>query len=294
MSGTCSTAATADDSQELALLAESWTQAAEGYEAQLVPRFQPWTQDALAQLNQFAHSLPPGACVVPTCGPGQELPLVAAVLGPDRPLIGSDISPGMVERARKHSAAIGPNCSVVVADAMLPLCEGKLAAVLSVFGLQQLADPVGALRAWCTKLEPSGIAVICFWPSGSVETSGPWQTYSELMAKRAGAAACEQTTPSWDQLLASAAESAGAEVLVDTPLQHAMEWHDGEAVWEVMTRGGPWHFTRLLRGDAFMEVVKSEFLQVHPVGRAVRHTPRARLLVLRKRATASTLQFAQQ
>lgn len=288
MSAACGTEATDAASQELALLAESWTQVAEGYEAQLVPRFQPWTQDALAQLNQFAPALPPGACVVPTCGPGQELPLVAAVLGPDRTLIGSDLSPGMIERAKKLTASLGPRCSVVVADAMQPLCDGKLAAILSVFGLQQLWDPVEALRGWCEKLEPSGIAVICFWPSGSVETSGPWQTYSELIAKRAGSSGqTEQTAPSWDSLLVAAAEAAGAEVLLDTLLQHGIEWHDGEAVWEGMTRSGPWHFTRLRRGDAFMDAVKSEFLQVHPVGRAVRHAPQARLLVLRKRAAVS-------
>jgi hypothetical protein len=172
---------------------------------------------------------------------------------------------------------------------MQPLCDGKLAAILTVFGLQQLPDPVSALKGWCSKLEPAGVAVVCFWPPGSVESHGPWQTYSELLSKRVGASERKQSTSSWDELLAAAAESAGAEVLVDTLLQHEMEWRDGAAIWEGMTRGGPWVFTRLRRGDDFMQELKGEFLQVHPSGTSVRHSPHARLLVLRKRAATSAL-----
>jgi hypothetical protein len=49
-----------------------------------------------------------------------------------------------------------------------------------------------------------------------------------------------------------------------------------------MSRGGPWHATRLRRGDAFMEEIKAEFLAVHPAGTTVSHNPKARLMVLRK------------
>ena len=280
-------AATGDNhSEKFALLAQSWTQAAQMYEAELVPRFDPWTQDALAQLRYHALLLPPGVCVLPCCGPGQELPLVAAALGPERRLIASDLSHGMIELAKLRAAATGPQCSAVVADAMQPLCDGKLAAILSVFGLQQLPDPVVAVKSWCTQLEPAGVAVICFWPPGPVETSGPWQTYSELLTKRVGSSERKQSTASWDEQLASAAEAVGAELLLDTTPEHAMEWPDGEAIWEGMTRGGPWALTRLRRGDAFMEGIKSEFLQVYPAGQVVRHTPRARLLVLRKLPSA--------
>jgi SAM-dependent methyltransferase len=287
MAAVSAAAATGDD--KLALLAHSWTQASRIYEEQLVPRFNPWTQDALAQLSHHALALPSGVCVVPCCGPGHELPLVAAALGPERTLIGSDLSPGMVEIASARAASVGPQCTAVVADAMQPLCEAKLAAILTVFGLQQLPDPVEAVKMWCTKLEPAGVAVICFWPSGPVETLGPWQTYSELMLKRTGSSERKQTTGSWDEQLAAAAEAAGADVVVDTQPQHTMEWPDGEAIWEYMTRGGPWHYTRLRRGDAFMDDVKSEFLQIHPMGQVVRHAPRARLLVLRKREAATVL-----
>lgn len=277
-----------DASKKLALLAESWTQAAEGYEALLVPRFAPWTHDAIHQLKKHAQWLPTGTCVVPTCGPGHELPLVAEVLGPDRPLVGSDLSYGMIERSKKYAAAIGPQCTVVVADAMMPLCDGKLAAVLTVFGLQQLPDPTEAVRGWCAKLEPMGIAVICFWPPGSVETSGPWDLYSKLLAKHVGVAERKQSSACWDEQLTAAAEAAGTEVLMDSLVEHSMEWPDSDTMWEAMTRSGPWTFTRLRRGDVFMDMIKSEFLESFPLGQGVRHSPTARLLVMRKRATVST------
>jgi SAM-dependent methyltransferase len=105
MAAVSAAAATGDD--WLALLAHSWTQASRIYEEQLVPRFNPWTQDALAQLSHHALALPSGVCVVPCCGPGQELPLVAAALGPERTLIGSDLSPGMVEIASARAASVG-------------------------------------------------------------------------------------------------------------------------------------------------------------------------------------------
>jgi hypothetical protein len=192
----------------------------------------------------------------------------------------------MIERAKVRADAIGPFCTAVVADAMQPLCDGKLAAVFSMFGLQQLPDPVEAVRRWCVKLEPGGIGVICFWPPGSVETRGPWQTYSELLIKHLGCSERKQSSSCWDQQLAVSIQAAGAEVLLDSELVHSMEWPDGDTLWESMTRGGPWHFTRLRRGDAFMQTMKKEFLFAHPLGQVVKHQPHARLFVLRKKAVA--------
>eukprot|EP00955_Chlamydomonas_euryale_P043690 352673-Chlamydomonas_euryale.AAC.4 len=75
-----------------------------------------------------------------------------------------------------------------------------------------------------------------------------------------------------------------------------MVWPSVESMWHVMTHGGPWHARRLAFGDAHMDALRSAY------GRAlrdprhahacsgggsggegrVRHTPRARLLVLRR------------
>ena len=75
------------------LIARSWTCAAPGYDELFVPRFAPWTNDALEQLLLTAPSLPEqGSVIVPTCGPGQELPMVSDLLGKSRPIVGIDVS----------------------------------------------------------------------------------------------------------------------------------------------------------------------------------------------------------
>ena len=43
------------------ILATSWTAAASGYDELFVPRFAPWTNDALAVLKEHEDSLPAGA-----------------------------------------------------------------------------------------------------------------------------------------------------------------------------------------------------------------------------------------
>ena len=78
-----------------------------------------------------------------------------------------------------------------------------------------------------------------------------------------------------------AAEAAGAHVLVNEARQHDIAWASAEECWEVMTRAGPWHATRMRRGDEFMEEVRSEFLAGLPEGQVV-HRPSARLLVLQR------------
>ena len=90
------------------LIARSWTSAAPGYDKLFVPRFKPWTSDALEQLFFTAPSLPmQGSVIIPTCGPGQELPMVSELLGTSRPIVGIDVAPGMIEIATQRAAECG-------------------------------------------------------------------------------------------------------------------------------------------------------------------------------------------
>ena len=79
------------------ILAESWSIAAEGYDEIFVPRFKPWTDNALALLGSTEFKLPQGDVLVPTCGPGHELPLVAELLK-NRNVRGTDLAPGATRR----------------------------------------------------------------------------------------------------------------------------------------------------------------------------------------------------
>ena len=107
------------------ILASSWTTAAPGYNEIFVPRFQPWTDDALKHLQTHARTLPPGIVLVPCCGPGQELPPIARLLGGAHAVLGTDLAPGMVEIAAARCAAAVQEdgtlkLSAAVGDAMQP------------------------------------------------------------------------------------------------------------------------------------------------------------------------------
>lgn len=57
-------------SSKTRILGQSWTYAAKLYQAELVPRFLPWTLTTLSTLPP-GDQLPEGAIVVPCCGTGQ-------------------------------------------------------------------------------------------------------------------------------------------------------------------------------------------------------------------------------
>mmetsp|Transcript_40749 Transcript_40749/g.131956 ORF Transcript_40749/g.131956 Transcript_40749/m.131956 type:complete len:281 (-) Transcript_40749:102-944(-) len=269
------------------VLAESWTSAAPGYDELFVPRFAPWTEDALAALTQHKHSLPEDhEVLVPCCGPGQELLPIAELLGGERAVRGTDLAPGMIEIAQSRCVAAAAHfgrMSAEVGDAMAP-GAGPYAAIFSVFGLQQLPDPVAAIEAWVRALAPGGVAVVCYWPMGAgVEAAGPWRHWGGLIRRAIGDAAARRGAAGWEDALAGAAAAAGAEVLADEERRHRIEWPCPAGMWEGMTRSGPWHAQRVRRGDAFVDGLRDDFLAPYAPQEPLAHNPAARLLVLRKR-----------
>jgi SAM-dependent methyltransferase len=265
------------------LLASSWTSAADGYDELFVPRFAPWTRDALAALTAHVASLPPGGAMVPCCGPGQELPALAEMLGTERTIIGIDLAPGMIAIAKRRANACGAHVSAIVGDAMQPP-PGPHAVVLSVFGLQQVPDPVAALSAWVGSLAPGGVAVVCFWP-GTVEDDGPWARWGSLLKSKVGSS--KRGPEGWEAALALAAEAVGGEVLEDCLIAHEISWDNPAAFWEGMTRAGPWHAQRLRHSDDFVDGLKEEFCEAYASDEVVAHSPNARMLVVRQTGSAA-------
>ncbi|MGR7000411.1 class I SAM-dependent methyltransferase [Yinghuangia aomiensis] len=91
-------------------------------------------------------------------------------------MVGTDISPGMVARAEQR-AAQWPNARALVQDAAAPAWSSACAAVVSVFGLQQLPAPDGAIATWARAL---ALAAGWWSPSGrnrqTRPTRGAWST----------------------------------------------------------------------------------------------------------------------
>jgi ubiquinone/menaquinone biosynthesis C-methylase UbiE len=100
------------------------------------------------------------------CGRGAVLLPAAEAVGPSGRVTGIDISPGMVEQARRLAAERGlDNVEVAVGDARDPHVDGVVDVVASSLVLFFLPDPAAALRSWLALTGPGGrLGVATFGP----------------------------------------------------------------------------------------------------------------------------------
>jgi len=115
-----------------------------------------WRERAIEAL-----ALAPGETVVEMgCGTGANLRLLREAVGPDGTVVGIDLTPGMLRRARERVERAGwSNVHLVRADATRPpvaAADGLLASF--VVGL--LPDPSGTVDPWLDVLGPGGRAAI--------------------------------------------------------------------------------------------------------------------------------------
>jgi SAM-dependent methyltransferase len=110
-----------------------------------------------------------------TAGPGETGFLVAERVGPEGRLISSDVSPGMVEAARRGAEARGlTNVDLEVMDAQrLDLPDASVDGVLSRFGVMLVPEPERVLGEAKRVLRPGGRLAYAVW--GPPE-SNPWLT----------------------------------------------------------------------------------------------------------------------
>ncbi|MGH3383479.1 MAG: class I SAM-dependent methyltransferase [Nocardioidaceae bacterium] len=261
---------TSDDPDRRTLLARAWDEAAQEYEQYFVPRFAPWVETAVQASAESV--LPSGPILVPCCGTFPELP--GLVTGhPEREIVGIDLSAGMVRLARERATG-WPTVRVVVGDAATldPQWSSACAGVVSVFGLQQLPDPVAALGAWVAALRRGGRLSVVYWPS-VVEEDGPFALLDRVLAGHRPPA-----DDSWEGRIGDAVTAAGGTIERDEPPSFPMDHPDAETFWAAMTSGGPLRAMANARGDTFMQARRQEFLELAPSGRW-RHRPQARWIV---------------
>lgn len=265
--------------EQLARIARGWDAAAAGYEAYFVPRFAPWVDAAVQALSAAPVPHGPvlqgpvlqGPVLVPCCGPFPEADALVERF-PDRPIVGLDLSAGMVARARDRVAR-WPQVSVVEGDAATldDRWTGQCAAVLSVFGLQQLPEPDAALRSWMGALRPGGRLVVVFWPE-SAEDEGPFALIDEVL--RPHLPPGEDT---WGARLADAVTALGT-LERDEPIAFPIVHPSAAAYFDAFAYAGPLRATAIVRGEAFVDRVRAEYLRQAPAGEW-RHTPWARMIV---------------
>ncbi|MER7249347.1 class I SAM-dependent methyltransferase [Kribbella sp. NPDC000426] len=251
----------------LARLARSWDEAAEGYEQYFVPRFAPWVEVAV----DAVHTIPFGTVLVPCCGTFPELELLAPRF-PDRRIVGIDLSAEMVRLATLRAAGVGGDSvvEVVQGDAAAVDPGWAAAAVVSVFGLQQLPDPAAAIRSWYDALRPGGRLCVVYWPEFAEET-GPFALLDEVMDGR--------RDRSWEDALVPALD--GAVIERDELVSYRMVHPSAAAYFDAADRSGPLRATALARGDEYIAELRAKYLAKAPAGEWVHH-PQARLISARK------------
>ena len=253
--------------ERLSRTARGWDEAADGYQAYFVPRFAPWVKAAVEAVAE----VPDGPILVPCCGTFPELDLLAPRF-PGRAIVGIDLSAEMVRLARERASRL-PDVDVFQGDAAAldPRWSGSCAAVVSVFGLQQLPAPAAAISSWFGALRPGGRMCVVYWPEVAEDT-GPFALLDKILEARADR--------SWEDGLVDALDDAVVER--DELVAYSMTHPSAATYFDAADRAGPLRALALDRGDAFIAELRKQYVGQAPAGEWVHH-PHARLLAVRKR-----------
>jgi phosphatidylethanolamine/phosphatidyl-N-methylethanolamine N-methyltransferase len=100
------------------------------------------------------------------CGTGASLPLLSAAVGATGTVIGLDLTPELLMRARRRTTSL-ENVSIVRGDAGRPPISGPVDGVVACFVVGLLSDPELAVNRWCRLVGPSGrVALLDGVPTG--------------------------------------------------------------------------------------------------------------------------------
>lgn len=99
------------------------------------------------------------------CGTGPTTVRIAELLGPDGTIEGVDISPSMIDAARRRAADSGvANAAFALADAQVAdFGAGVFDGVFSQFGVMFFSDPVAAFTNLATAVRPGGRVAFACW-----------------------------------------------------------------------------------------------------------------------------------
>jgi tRNA A58 N-methylase Trm61 len=114
-----------------------------------------------------ALGLTPGDTAVDMgTGTGANLPYLRGAVGPDGRVVGIDLSPGMLQRARRRVERHGwDNVKLLEGDIRDPPVDGPVDAVLSAFVVVMYPDPGELIDAWAPHLETGTMANLYAGPS---------------------------------------------------------------------------------------------------------------------------------
>ncbi|MFB6143049.1 MAG: class I SAM-dependent methyltransferase [Halorientalis sp.] len=116
-----------------------------------------WRERAVGAL-----ALDPGDTVVEMgCGTGANLPHLRDAVGPSGTVVGLDVTPAVLARARERVRRRGwENVALARADATGPPLDGPVDAVLATFVVGLFDDPPAAVGEWCRLASGGRVALL--------------------------------------------------------------------------------------------------------------------------------------
>jgi ubiquinone/menaquinone biosynthesis C-methylase UbiE len=94
------------------------------------------------------------------CGPGTDLPALAAAVGERGTVIGVDLEPAMLQRARERTHSL-PQVQIRAGDAhALPVADGSVDRARTDRVLQHVDDPAGVVAQLRRVLRPGGLVAL--------------------------------------------------------------------------------------------------------------------------------------
>ncbi|MEJ0042097.1 MAG: methyltransferase domain-containing protein [Rhizomicrobium sp.] len=97
------------------------------------------------------------------CGAGQTVLQLADRVGPEGQVIGVDIAPLLLDRARARAAGVSQASFIACDASQLRLPERSVDCVFSRFGVMRFADPIAAFSNFHSFMKPLGrLAFVCW------------------------------------------------------------------------------------------------------------------------------------
>jgi ubiquinone/menaquinone biosynthesis C-methylase UbiE len=235
-------------------MATPWDRAAAGYLEEWVPRFVPYHLDLVGEL-----ALAPGQRVLVTsCGPGSEVLAAARAVGDAGLVRATDKSKEMVRLCGDAANKGGfTGVAVAVGDAG-DASGGPWDAIVCAFGLWQLPDRVGVIRAWRGGLAPAGKVGILTW--GPPDADDPFEMLARHLAElEPGHSAPRPQIEAERDTMAGMFDQAGLVMVRHTVVRHVLSFRSAEAFVKALRESCTWRRVWEELGDERLERVAARF-----------------------------------
>jgi SAM-dependent methyltransferase len=184
--------------------------------------------ETLGVLVDLVPEDPEARWVETACGPG----LIARAMAPRvGSVVGIDLTPAMVEKARADAAAAGVgNVSFEVGDATaLPLADDSLDGAITRFSLHHIPAPIRVLEEMARVVKPGGFVVVSDFVTDEDGASAAWQEQIERL----------RDPSHWALLTPSRIAALGERVGLEPDLERIVPFEIDFEEWLNRGSGGP-------------------------------------------------------